>query len=127
MKQSKKCRKSPKKKKNSERGRKIRKNTTETSIEQCPLRHMPLILSPHNTTQYLIENNSSPFYLDDEEPEEYDLNLSLNPFMSLESKITSFNSFNEEESIFKDLPFFNELASTAANSQEFTKLKLPIE
>ena len=87
------------------------------------VKNIPQIFSPHNTTQYLIENNSSPFYDEDDE-EDFDLNINLNPLISLDSESIIFSSiFREETSCLKDSYQTNELSSTAAQSQEIPDFK----
>ena len=85
------------------------------------------MLSPHNTTQYLIENNSSPFYFDENEEDSFDINLNLNPFISSDSGNIFLSSLIQESFDLKNSHPEYELASTAAQSQEFQNFKLSVE
>ena len=82
---------------------------------------IPEILSPHNTTGYLIENNSSSFF-----PEEEDLNIDLSPEPILPC-IDTYSDLLKIENQNIEIKFPNlelELASTAAQSQDFSASKL---
>ena len=91
-------------------------------LKKHSLKRIPKIFSPHNTTQYLIENNSSPFYFDEDEEDNFDLNLNLN-----DSRNTIFSSISQEGLDLKNSNLQYELASTAAQSQEFQNYTLCIE
>ena len=91
------------------------------------LKGIPQIFSPHNTTQYLIANNSSPFYFDEDEEDNFDPNLNLNPLLSLDSGNTIFSSISQEGLDLKNSHTEYELASTAAQSQEFQNYKLCVD
>jgi hypothetical protein len=83
------------------------------------------ILSPHNTSQYLISNNSTPFYPEEED----DLDISFTPtplnlFTDPFTDIIKIDSVNTE---LKNSNLELELASTAAQSQDFTEMKLTTE
>ena len=113
---------------------KIKRRRIQKKIKlvQYSLKDIPQILSPHNSTQYIIENNSSPFYFDENENENeedyYDFNLSLNPpFLSLESKSTTFSSFIQEGLDFKNSYSENEFTPTSAQSQVIQNSKLSLE
>ena len=125
MKKYKKCINSSRLKKNISTKIKKRRIHKKINLIQYSLKDIPQIFSPHNTTQYLIENNSSPFYFDEDEEEDFNLNLNLNPLLSLDSGNTFLGSFAQEE--FKVSYSNNELASTAAQSQESQNFKLSIE
>ena len=127
MKKYKKCTNSSRMKKNTSPKIKRRRICKKFKIGQYSLKDMPQIFSPHNTTQYLIENNSSPFYFDEDDDEDFDLNLNLNPIRSLDSRITIFSAISQEGLDLKNMISDNELASTAAQSQEFQDYKLYIE
>ena len=84
-----------------------------------------LVLSPHNTSQFLISNNSTPFYPEEEDDLDFSfvptpLNLFIDPYTDI-IKIDSENM--EIKNINNEL----ELASTAAQSQDFTDMKLTKE
>ena len=72
MKRSKKSFKSIKSKR-----KRIPKQRKKIKHTESPAENIPEILSPKNTTQYLISNNSSSFY--PEEDDDLDLNIN-NPF-----------------------------------------------
>ena len=85
------------------------------------IHEIPEILSPHNTTGYLIENNSSSFF-----PEEEDLNIDLSPEPILPC-IDTYSDLLKIENQNIDIKFPNlelELASTAAQSQDLSASKL---
>ena len=104
--------------------RRIHKKLT---LVQYSLKDITQMLSPHNTTQYLIENNSSPFYFDENEEDNFDINLNLNPFISLDSGNTVLSSLIQDNYDLKNSHPEYELASTAAQSQEFQNFKLSLE
>ena len=97
------------------------------NLIQYSLKDIPQILSPHNTTQYLIENNSSSFYFDENEEDNFDIDLNLNPLLSFDSGNTIFSVIIQENSDLKNSHPEYELASTAAQSQEFQNFKLSVE
>ena len=127
MKKFKKCKISSKMKKNISVKMKSRRIHKKLCKNQYSLKNISQILSPHNTTQYLIENNSSPFYFDEDEEEDFNLELSLNPMLSLESGNTILSSIEREGNDFKNSHSENELVSTAAQSQEFQNFKFSVE
>ena len=127
MKKSKKCTNSSKLKKNTPTKIKRRRICKKFSISHYSFKKIPQIFSPHNTTQYLIENNSSPFYIDENEEDDFDLNLNLNPLLSLDSGNAIFSSCTQDSLESKNLYSENELASTAAQSMEFQNFKVCIE
>lgn len=127
MKKFKRCIKSSRMKKNISTKIKRRRIHTKISKIGYPLKDIPQILSPHNTTQYLIENNSSPFFIDEDDEENFDLDLHLNPFLSLDSGNTFLSCIIQETQDLKDSHAENELASTAAQSQEFQNFKTFVE
>ena len=103
----------------------LRKNP-ERKIKLIPsvIKENPEIFSPHNTSEYLIANNSSSFL--SEEDEDIDIDFNPEPFIPfLEKndliKIENQNSENKEPSL--EL----ELASTAAQSKDFSFRKLSFE
>lgn len=130
MKKFKKGQNSSRLKKNNTIKMKRRRIQKKIQLVQYSLKEIPQIFSPHNTTQYLIENNSSPFYLDENENEEdyCDLNLNLDPpFFSLESKSTTFSSFIQEGLDLKNSYSENEFSPTAAQSQIIQNSKVYLE
>ena len=124
MKKSKKCSYSSRMKKKISIKMKRRRILKKTSIFQHPLKNISQIYSPHNTSQYLIENSSSPFYFDEDEEQslELDMNLNLNPMDKdeAESFCSAILDLKNENSEY-DLP------STAAQSQEIQDYKFSIE
>ena len=86
------------------------------------IKENPEIFSPHNTSEYIIANNSSSFLSEEDE----DIDINPEPFIPfLEKndliKMENQNSENKEPSL--EL----ELASTAAQSQDFSFRKLSFE
>ena len=102
-------------KKKSKKNFKFLKSPIEDSIN---------ILSPYNTSQFLISNNSDPFYPEEED----DLDIEINPNSFL-PKLYPDSIKNEYENIeMKDSHLeLLELASTAAQSQDYTDRKLSFE
>ena len=127
MKKSKKSTNSSKMKKNTPTKIKRRRICKKFYITHYSFKKIPQIFSPHNTTQYLIENNSSPFYFDENEEDDFDLNLNLNPLLSLDSGNAIFNSCDQDGLESKNLYSEYELASTAAQSREFQNFKVCTE
>ena len=127
MKNHKKCTNSSRMKKNISNKIKRRRICKKFILKKHSLKRIPQIFSPHNTTQYLIENNSSPFYFDEDEEDNFDLNLNLNPLLSLDSGNTFFSSISQEGLDLKNSHSEYELASTAAQSQEFQNYKLCVK
>ncbi len=127
MKDYKKYTNSSRKKKNISTKIKRRRICKKFILKKHLLKRIPKILSPHNTTQYLIENKSSPFYFDEDEEDNFDLNLNLNPLLSLDSGNAIFSSFSQEGLDLKNFHSQYELASTAPQSQEFQNYELCIE
>ena len=80
------------------------------------------ILSPHNTSQYLISNNSTPFY--PEEEDDLDISFAPTPLNLLIDPYTDMFKFGNENMEIKNSNNELELASTAAQSQDFTDMKL---
>ena len=81
----------------------------KSSINSKFLKTQELVLSPLNTSQYLISNNSTPFY-----PEE------IGPY-------PQYAKIDAENSEMKNTSLELELASTAAQSQDFSEIKKPEE
>ena len=127
MKKYKKFKIPSKKKKDTSTKIKKRRIHKKFNLVQYSLKDITQMLSPHNTTQYLIENNSSPFYFDENEEDSFDINLNLNPFISLDSGNTVLSSLIQENFDLKNSHPEYELASTAAQSQEFQNFKLSFE
>jgi hypothetical protein len=127
MKKYKKSTNSSKMKKNTTTKIKRRRICKKFYINHCSFKKIPQIFSPPNTTQYLIENNSSPFYFDENEEDDFDLNLNLNPLLSLDSGNVICSTIVQDGLESKNLHSEYELASTAAQSQEFQNLNECIE
>ena len=83
------------------------------------------ILSPHNTSQFLISNNSDPFY--PEEEDDLDIDTNPNPFVIMLDINPDLIKIENENIEMKDSHLELELASTAAQSQDFTDRKLSFE
>ena len=67
------------------------------------------INAPHNTSQYLIENNSSPFYEDDE-----DSNVCVIPSSQI--------ILDDTEDLFNDYSFYyRKITSTSTQGESFSK------
>ena len=127
MKKYKKCKISSRKKKDTLTKIKRRRIHKKFNLVQYSLKDIPQMLSPHNTTQYLIENNSSPFYFDENEEDSFDINLNINPFISSDSGNILLSSLIQESFDLKNSHPEYELASTAAQSQEFQNFKFSVE
>ena len=84
-----------------------------------------LVLSPHNTSQFLISNNSTPFY--PEEEDDLDLSFAPAPLNLLIDPYTDIIKIDSENMEIKNINNELELASTAAQSQDFTDMKLTKE
>ena len=84
-----------------------------------------LVISPHNTSQFLISNNSTPFY--PEEEDDLDLSFAPNPLNLLIDPYTDIIKIDSENMEIKNINNELELASTAAQSQDFTDMKLTKE
>ena len=76
-------------------------NRKEKSVED-----LSPILSPYNSNDYLIKNQSSPFY--DENDDEEDLNETLDLFNGLKETKSSELSSNEMNSTFELSEIINE-------------------
>ena len=122
MKKSKKCSYSSRMKKKISIKMKRRRIHKKISIFQHQLKNISQIYSPHNTSQYLIDNSSSPFYFDEDEEHSLDIDMNLNPIAKDEAD-SFFNAILDlkNENSEYDLP------STAAQSQEIQDYKLSIE
>ena len=86
---------------------------------------LDLVLSPHNTSQFLISNNSTPFY--PEEEDDLDLSFVPTPLNLLIDPYTDIIRIDSENMEIKNINNELELASTAAQSQDFTDMKLTKE
>ena len=80
---------------------------------------------PHNTSQFLISNNSTPFY--PEEEDDLDLSFAPTPLNLLIDPYTDIIKIDSENMEIKNINNELELASTAAQSQDFTDMKLTKE
>ena len=116
MKKFKKRANSSRTKKNISNKIKIRRICKKFTTNRKVSKYIPVIFSPHNTTQYLIENNSSPFYID--EDVDFDLDLNLNPILHLESRKPIISSISQDELDLKNIFSEYEVPQTAAQSQE---------
>ena len=83
------------------------------------------ILSPYNTSQFLISNNSDPFY--PEEEDDLDIEINPNPFLPKLDIYPDLIKIENENIEMKDSHLELELESTAAQSQDFTNRKLSFE
>ena len=72
-------------------------------IKNSPQKRYYPINAPHNTSDYLIENNSSPFYEDDD-----DINFIPSSLIILE----------DSEELFDDEPIFERKISSASTHAE---------
>ena len=84
-----------------------------------------LFLSPHNTSQFLISNNSTPFY--PEEEDDLDISFIPTPLNLFIDPYTDIIKFGNENMEIKNSNNELELASTAAQSQDFTDMQLTKE
>lgn len=109
-------------KKNLSNKRKRRRLCKKFIAKKYPSKYIPQILSPHNTTQYLIENNSSPFYSDENEEADFDLDLNINPILSFESGKQIISQTSHDEFVLKNLFSEYDMPPTAAQSQDFRNL-----
>ena len=119
MKRSKKSFKSIKSKR-----KRIPKQRKKIKHTESPAENIPEILSPKNTTQYLISNNSTSFY--PEEDDDLDLNIN-NPFAF---QIEPYEKIiqKQNQNIEKKLPSLElELVSTSAQSQDVFDLNFSYE
>ena len=91
-------------------------------INSSSLNTQELFLSPHNTSQFLISNNSTPFY--PEEEDDLDISFAPTPLNLLIDPYTDMFKFGNENMEIKNSNNKLELASTAAQSQDFTDMKL---
>ena len=123
MKKLKKVSKSPKSKPKKLRilYRLRKKSQKKTNVIESPLKDIQDILSPKNTTQYLISNNSTSFYQEEED----DLDIDLNQSSSMQ--IDTYMDLIQKENINLDFKLFkleSEIVSTSAQSQENSEPKL---
>ena len=109
-------------KKNISNKRKRRRISKKFIAKKLRSKYIPQIFSPHNTTQYLIANNSSPFYSDEDEDIDFDLDLNINPILPLDSGKQIVSSISNDEFILKNLFYEYEVPPTAAQSQIFQNL-----
>ena len=84
------------------------------------------IPTPHNSSQFIIANNSSSFYPEEEENDsEVNHNfLDLSPTFPFITDILKTEELNQ---IFKNPNLDLEFNSTAANSMDYSEIKLPLE
>ena len=81
--------------------------------------------TPHNTSQFLIANNSSSFYAEEDDDSDVNHNfIDLSPTFPF---ITDILKTEELYEIFKNPNLDLELNSTAANSMDYSDIKLPLE
>ena len=80
--------------------------------------------SPYNTSQFLIANNSSSFYPEEDDSDIHHNFLDLNPTFPCITDIIKEEEINQ---IFKDSNLDLELNSTAANSMNISENTFPLE
>lgn len=80
--------------------------------------------SPYNTSQFLIANNSSSFYPEEDDSDIHHNFLDLNPTFPCITDIIKEEEINQ---IFKDSNLDLELNSTAANSMNISENTFPWE
>ena len=97
----------------------------KSSINSKFLKTQELVLSPLNTSQYLISNNSTPFY--PEEEDDLDFNFDPTPLELAIGPYPQYAKIDAENSEMKNTSLELELASTAAQSQDFSEIKKPEE
>ena len=97
----------------------------KNSINSKFLKTQELVLSPLNTSQYLISNNSTPFY--PEEEDDLDFNFDPTPLELVIGHYPQYAKIDAENSEMKNTSLELELASTAAQSQDFSEIKKPEE
>lgn len=78
--------------------------------------------SPYNTSQFLIANNSSSFYPEEDDSDIHHNFLDLNPTFPCITDIIKEEEINQ---IFKDSNLDLELNSTAANSMNISENTFP--
>lgn len=102
-----------------------RKSIKQSKFIPDVIKEYQNIPSPHNTSQFLIANNSTSFYPEEEDDSDLNHNyIDLNPTFP---HITDIIKEEELNQIFQDPYFEDELNSTAANSIQNSEIKLPIE
>ena len=102
-----------------------RNHKRKTKLINPLMKGIPEILSPHNTTGYLIANNSSSFY--PEEEEDLDIDLTPDPFsLSVDAFSDLIKTENQSLEI-KEPQLLLELESTAPQSQDLSESKLSFE
>ena len=97
----------------------------KSSINSKFLKTQELVLSPLNTSQYLISNNSTPFY--PEEEDDLDFNFDPTPLELAIGPYPQYAKIDAENSEMKNTSLELELASTAAQWQDFSEIKKPEE
>lgn len=98
---------------------------TKFLIKSSSQNTQELFLSPHNTSQFLISNNSTPFY--PEEEDDLDINFTPTPLNLFIDPYTDIIKIDGENMELKSTNNGLELASTAAQSQDFNDMKLTEE
>lgn len=98
---------------------------TKFLIKSSSQNTQELFLSPHNTSQFLISNNSTPFY--PEEEDDLDINFTPTPLNLFIDPYTDIIKIDCENMELKSTNNGLELASTAAQSQDFNDMKLTEE
>lgn len=98
---------------------------TKFLIKSSSQNTQELFLSPHNTSQFLISNNSTPFY--PEEEDDLDINFTPTPLNLFIDPYTDIIKIDGENMELKSSNNGLELASTAAQSQDFNDMKLTEE
>ena len=100
-----------------------RKPRRKSKLIPTLIKEIPEILSPRNTTGYLVEYNSSTFY----PKEELDIDLNLDLEFPLEGEHSDLIKMENEDLEIKEPPLMLELVSTAAQSQDLRDSKLSFE
>ena len=99
--------------KNSSRKKRLKFNKTQKKSSKVITKIEYDINSPHNTNEYLIQNQSTPFY---EENEEEDFDFPQYTFINLDNETKNF-SCNQFESTNDE----SEISNIVKNFQNFQK------
>ena len=88
------------------------------------IKNIPNMMSPRNTTQFLMSNNSGTFLSEDDD---ISLDLSPDPYFPLLEGNSELMKIENQNISMKDTNLELELASTAEQSKEFNESKLSYE
>ena len=88
------------------------------------IKNITNMMSPHNTTQFLMSNNSGTFL---SEEDDISLDLSPDPYFPLLERNSELMKIENQNLSMKDTNLELELASTAEQSKEFNESKLSYE